>query len=134
VIAALRKRRKLPKEVRALVEAVELGDADDALRRDWQQAIDGIRVLYHASPVGTARQRNQLLEVARNRKLVGALRVAATAASRLDPTRMAVLIAEGSPQSDAVVAELSASYVEKYSELLRKLELFRGALDEKTLP
>jgi hypothetical protein len=129
VVAALRKRRALPLDARALVEAVDPAVADDELKRDWQAAIDGLRVLYHASPKGTSRQRELLLDVARNRKLVAAMRVASTVASDLDPTWMAVLIAEGSPKSRAVAARFRKRYAKRYPEWLPPLELFRGALD-----
>jgi hypothetical protein len=128
-VVALRKRRALSIDIRALIAAVEPSDPDEVLRRDWQDAIDGLRVLFHASPAGTSRQRQLLLGVARNRKLIAAMRVASMPAQSIDPTWMAVLIAEGSPESNAVVAKFTATYAKNYPDLLRKLELFRGALD-----
>jgi hypothetical protein len=127
-ISALRKRRSLPRDVRALVEAVDPGDADDDLTRAWRDGIDGLRVLFHASPKGTTRERSLLLDVARNRKLVAAMRTASTRESDVDPTWMAVLIADGSPESRSVVDRCRPRYA-KYPDLLRALESFRGALD-----
>ncbi len=72
VVTAKRSLRKGP----TTTKAVEPSDADDELTRDWQEAIDGLRVLFHASPKGTSRERRLLLDVARNRKLFAAMRVA----------------------------------------------------------
>lgn len=57
VVAELRKVRSPPRDVRALTEAVDPHDRDDELMRNWQTAIDGLRVLFHASPIGTPRER-----------------------------------------------------------------------------
>jgi hypothetical protein len=123
----LRKRPSLPRDVGALVETVELRERDDEVEGRWQGSIDGLRTLYHASPKGSARERKLLLDVARDRRLVAAMRAAVTATGEIEPTWMAVLIAEGSPESQAVVDRFRDAYAARYPELLRQLETFRGA-------
>jgi hypothetical protein len=70
-IAVLRKRRTLPDEVRVLVTATDLAADDDETERTWREAIDGLRVLFHASAIGTPREKGLLRELARNRRVEG---------------------------------------------------------------
>src|SRR5262249_8265601 len=77
-------------ELRALAGAVHATTDDAVLVGDWRAAIDGLRVLYHASPFGTARQRALLLGVAANTKLVAAMRAAVEHATQPLPTWSAV--------------------------------------------
>jgi len=111
-----------------------MADADDTLEREWREAIDHLRVLADASPIGTSRQRGLLVGVARNKRLVRAMRSPLKTEPEIDPTWMAVLIAEGSPASSATVRRYRRTYLPKYAELLQKLETFRGALNEPALP
>ncbi|HEY6907907.1 MAG TPA: DUF4240 domain-containing protein [Myxococcales bacterium] len=131
-VPLLRKRlRHRHQEVHALVEAIDVAAADRELERRWQEAIDRLRALYHASPTGTARERSFLLDVARDRKLVGAMRVAAEARGEpADPTWLAVFAAEGSRGSVALVERARREEGARYPDLFRELERFRGALDE----
>jgi len=125
-LALLRTQAHLPKEVRALVEAVAPDDEDEHLERDWCDAIDGLRILYHASPTGTERERELLLSVARNKRLVAGMRRALPAEPKVAPTWMAVLLADGSVESRAVTDRFLHAYT-KYPELLEALKGFRGA-------
>jgi hypothetical protein len=75
-IAALRTRRSLPVEVRVLVETIDVTADDHECERTWRNAIDALRVLYHASAIGTGREKSLLLDVARNRRLVAGMRLA----------------------------------------------------------
>jgi hypothetical protein len=128
-VAELRGLQALSRDVHALVEAVDLRVGDDELCKDWRDAIDGLRVLFHASPIGTARERNLLLNVARNPRVVSAMQVALKSEHRVDPTWMAVLIAEGSTKSQSIVDRFRKDYATRNPKLLRALELFSGALD-----
>ncbi|MFT3768194.1 MAG: hypothetical protein QM820_22310 [Minicystis sp.] len=98
-LALMRERRGATLEVRALAGAVREDEGDVVLVADWRSAIDGLRVLYHASPVGTKRQREMLLEVARNARLVAAMAAALRRGDDLHPTWAAVLVAEGLAES-----------------------------------
>lgn len=126
-------RSGLGQEVRALVAAVDLAAPDDTLAADWRAAIDGLRILFHASPTGTRRERELLLSVARNAPLVRALRAAVAAADRVDPTWLAVFAAEGSPESAALV-ERQRPRLASDDRLLRALDSFRGALEAPPPP
>jgi hypothetical protein len=128
-VAELRGHQILPRDVHVLVEAVDIRVGDDELSNDWRNAIDGVRVLFHASPKGTARERHLLLDVARNPRVVAAMQVALQSAHNVDPTWMAVSIAEGSAKSRSIVDRFRKDYATRYPELLRALELFSGALD-----
>jgi hypothetical protein len=128
-VTELRARQALPRDVHALIEAVDLNADDNELRKNWQDAIRGLRVLLYASPKGTARQRNLLLDVARNPRVVAAMQVALESGHKPDPTWIAVLIAEGSAKSQSIVDRFRHDYATHYPELLRALELFNGALD-----
>jgi hypothetical protein len=120
----LRKQPTLPRYVHALVEVVDLHEPDDNnLKNRWQRAIDGLRGLYHASPVGTARQRGLLLDVAQDQELVAAMRVAVVAAGDTEPTWTAVFFAEGSAESLAVIDRFRDHYA-KYPGLLERLATF----------
>jgi hypothetical protein len=127
-LVELRKRPSLPRAVHALVEAVDPCESDDDVTSRWQSAIDGLRVLLHASPKGSARERGLLLDVARDPRLVAAMRAAVVATGETEPTWTAVLIAEGSPESSAVVDRFRDHYA-RYPGLMQQLETtFRGAL------
>lgn len=128
-VAELRKRRALPRDVNALVEAVDPRVADQELKNDWQNAIDALRTLFRASPKGTSRERSLLLDVARNGKVVSGMQAAAKSARDIDPTWIAVFIAEGSPKSRSIADRFRKDYATRHPELLRVLEAFTGALD-----
>jgi hypothetical protein len=115
--------------VHALVKAVDPNVADHQLEMDWQTAIDGLRTLARTSPKGTSRERNLLLDVAQNRKLVLGMQAAMTSAADIDPTWMAVFFAEGSPKSRSIADRYREKYATRYPELLRQLEGFSGALE-----
>lgn len=102
-LALMRARRGATLEVRALAGAVREDAGDEAVVADWRAAIDGLRALYHASPVGTKRQRELLLDVARNARLVAAMAAALQRGDELPPTWAAVLVAEGSAESAAAI-------------------------------
>ncbi len=99
----MRERRGATVEVRALAGAVREDEGDEVVVADWRSAIDGLRVLYHASPSGTKRERELLLEVARRPRLVAAMAAAVKRSKEVYPTWAAVLIAEGSAASVAAL-------------------------------
>lgn len=99
----MRERRGATVEVRALAGAVREDEGDEVVVADWRSAIDGLRVLYHASPSGTKRERELLLEVARRSRLVAAMAAAVKRSKEVYPTWAAVLIAEGSAASVAAL-------------------------------
>ncbi len=126
-IALLRKRSVLPEEVRVLVATIDLVADNDAIERTWRDAIDALRVLHHASPIGTPREKNLLLEVARNRRLVAGMRVASKSSRDIAPNWLAVFTAEGSPESTAIV-DKARRRDSRDQRWLRALDGFRGAL------
>jgi hypothetical protein len=111
----MRRMRDPTEEVRALAKAVRETTDDAILMEDWRGAVDGLRVLYHASPVGTGRQRAQLLGVAANRRLVAAMRDTIDEGGRLFPTWAAVLIAEGSRASATTIRRYVRSDRDEHS-------------------
>jgi hypothetical protein len=118
-------------EARALVEVLDLSAQDRDLERRWLEAVDRLRILFNASPVGTLRERALLLDVARDPSLVAAMRVAAEARGvRPDPTWLAVFLAEGSPASVAIFERARREQGQQHPEVYRELEWFRGALRE----
>jgi hypothetical protein len=128
-VAELRKRRSLSRDVSALVEAVDPRLPDHDLKNDWQNAIDALRTLFRASPKGTSRERNLLLDVARNGKVVSGMQAAAKSAKDIDPTWMAVFTAEGSPTSRSIADRFRKDYAKRHPGLLRALDAFTGALE-----
>jgi hypothetical protein len=131
-VAALRKRRALPAEVRVLVATIDQAGSNEAIERSWRDAIDALRILHHASPIGTHRERRLLIEVAGNRQFVAGMRLACKDSRDIPPTWLAVLIAEGSPESAAIVKKARRLY-ETDPRWLRALDAFRGAASRRVL-
>ncbi len=101
----LGKTRWAGKDVRALVAAVEgLGD-DEAIVATWGRAIDALRTLYGTSPIGTDREREKLIAIARDEVVVRAMHVAVAEVKEADPSWTAVFSAHGSRKSKAIVRE-----------------------------
>jgi hypothetical protein len=114
-LALMRERHGATIEVRALAGAVREDEGDEVVVADWRSAIDGLRVLYHASPLGTKRQRDLLLEVAGNARLVAAMAAALKRGDELYPTWAAVLVAEGSAESAIAIQSYLARNLGKGS-------------------
>ncbi len=115
------------KDVRALVEAVSTAEPDEVVEAAWRAAIDALRALQRTSPKGTPRERKLLLGIARHRTVVRAMIVAAASEPDLDPSWLAVLSAEGSPESLALVRRHAAGLA-KYPDLDAAIRSFEGAL------
>ncbi len=122
-------RRQLPEglEVRALVEVVGTEDSDDALEEAWRTAVDALRALYRTSPVGTRREREILVGIARNDKLVKAMVAAASSQQQVAPSWLAVFNAHGSPNSAALVKG-QAPRLSEHPRLAAAISSFEGAL------
>ena len=112
-IRKLRAKRGLYRYHQALGLAIRLSGTDATVESDWRTALKLLRILEHASPIGTPRQRLLLLEVARNGRVVQAMRRALKTERRIrrrsiEPTWIAVLYAEGSAASVAVADRFNA--------------------------
>jgi hypothetical protein len=127
-IGALRTRRSLPVEVRVLVETIDVTADDHECERTWRNAIDALRVLYHASAIGTGREKSLLLEVARNRRLVAGMRLASRFSKDIPPNWLAVFAAEGSADSKAIVVKARRRYATD-RRLLGAIDGFSGPVD-----
>jgi hypothetical protein len=103
-IRALRKRTDLSRYTHALSRAIRVSQPDAVVAAEWRTNLRHLRALYYTSPTGSDRQRSKLLEIARNKLVVGAMRHAlrqerVIRTRGIEPTWIAVLYAEGSKSS-----------------------------------
>jgi len=115
-IEALRDRSDLSRYTYALTKIVDLTQADAELRTEWKSNLSQLRALMATSAIGTDRQRMRLLEIARNKRVVAAMRHALEQErdpnpKKVEPSWVAVLYADG---TDASIAE-----ADRFNMLLR---------------
>jgi hypothetical protein len=127
-LQSLRGHPSAGKDVRALVEAVRAEAQDEVVQASWRAAIDALRALYHTSPIGTQRERDKLITIARDKALVMAMVAAASTEQKIDPSWLAVFSAEGSPEALALVERQFAEYAGRYQKLIDAVTSFKHAL------
>lgn len=115
-IKALRDRADLSRYTYALTKIVDLTQADEALRAEWKSNLPQLRALMATSAIGTDCQRMRLLEIARNKRVVEAMRHALRQEpdpnpKKVEPSWVAVLYADG---TNASIAE-----ADRFNVLLR---------------
>jgi hypothetical protein len=118
-----------PRYTLALINSIDVAASDEAVQEQWRRNIDDLRILYHASPVGMKREKDLLISVSRNKSLIKAMVSALDAEKGVDdraiePTWLAVMCAEGSPESLAKV-ELLKPYLNP--RMAKALDAFQGA-------
>jgi hypothetical protein len=122
------------KDVRALVEAVRVDAVEDAIQESWKVAIDALRSLFHTSPIGTQRERDRLISIARDEQLVKAMIAAASTETNVDPSWLAVFSAHGSLEASAIVKCQFAEYEGRYPKLVDAILSFKDAHPSTELP
>ena len=126
-VRELRSVDMVPKYTHALALSVRLGNKDTDLQSAWHKNIDDLRVLYHASPIGTQNQRNLLIGVAQNKSLVKAMRTATVNEEfkrhSIEPTWLAVFSADALPSSLRIVKRLKKYLKDR---TIRALDSFYG--------
>lgn len=132
-IRSLQERSDLSRYTYALSKIVEVTSDDDALRGEWKRNLSQLRSLLSTSATGTDRQRLKLLEIAKNKQVVKAMRHALQQernpnTKRIEPSWIAVLYAEG---SDASILE-----ADRFNALLEpKIQVaLRAYHDESAKP
>ncbi|HSH96411.1 MAG TPA: hypothetical protein VK968_19845 [Roseimicrobium sp.] len=103
-LAALSRRHDLGRYTHALCKIVRTSQPDEALQDEWRTNLPLLRALLYTSPVGTERQREKLLDIARNARVISAMRHALRKEITIDPRTVepswiAVLYAEHSKAS-----------------------------------
>ncbi len=124
----LRKEAQFGQELRVLVGVIDADQPDEVVEGCWTSSIDALRSLYRTSPIGTEREREVLLGIARNPMVVKAMIGAVQSEPDADPSWLAVLSAEGSPAALAIVERSRVGMTEKHPRLASALLGFRNAL------
>lgn len=122
----LRDHPEAGKDVRTLVHAVTPEEPDEVVEAQWRSTFDALRALFRTSPIGSQRERETLLSIARDKNIVRAMVAAAVAEPKIDPSWIAVLSAEGSKESSAIVQRELAKL--SRPALVAALRSFEGAL------
>lgn len=123
----LRERVSFGKEICVLVNVVDANQSDKVVEEAWTSAIDALRALHRTSPMGTERERQVLLALAGNHRLVNAMLSAVQSQYDADPSWLAVFCAEGSANATRIVKRGHSKIVKNHPKLAAAIRSFQGA-------